>query len=269
MQPLNRIIFLLGVLALVLAPPPLISRAQQPATAAAAVDPKADEVLRKMGSTLQAAKSISFASHAIVDQAREDGQRVQHAKNQKVQLRRPDKLAGDVTGDIEELQFRYDGKEVAIYNARTNAWGVIPAPATIEAMLDMLASKYGIVMPLADLAFPDPYKVLIENVRRGEYVGVGYVFDTKCHHLAFRQAFVDWQIWIEDGERALPRKVVITFKDQPAHPQYTAFLSDWNLSAQPDDAGAAAAFTLQPPAGAKKVDFAPATQPTAPAAGTR
>jgi hypothetical protein len=237
----------------------------------AAVDPKADEVLRKMGSTLQAAKSISFASHAIVDQARADGQRVQYAKNQKVQLRRPDKLAGDVTGDIEELQFRYDGKEVAIYNPRTNTWGAVPAPATVEEMLDMLALKYGIVMPLADLAFPDPYKVLTENVRRGEYVGMGYVFDTRCHHLAFRQAFVDWQIWIEDGKRALPRKVVITFKDQPAQPQYTAFLSEWKLSAeaaQADDAGAAA-FVLKPPPGAKKVDFAPATQPTAPTAGAR
>jgi hypothetical protein len=143
----------------------------------------------------------------------------------------------------------------------------MPAPPTVEAMLDMLALKYGIVLPLADLAFPDPYKVLIENVRRGEYIGMGYVFDTKCHHLAFRQSAVDWQIWIEDGQRALPRKVVITFKDQPAHPQYTAFLSDWKLSAQADDAAAAAgaadAFTLKPPAGAKKVDFTPATQPTA------
>jgi len=255
--------------ALVFALSALLAHAQQPAAPApaAAVDPRADEVLRKMGATLQAAKSISFASHAIVDQAREDGQRVQYAKNQKVRLGRPDKLAGDVTGDVEELQFRYDGKEVAIYNARTNSWGAVPAPVTIEEMLDMLALKYGIVMPLADLAFPDPYKVLIQNVQRGEYVGTGYVFDTKCHHLAFRQSFVDWQIWIEDGDKALPHKVVITFKDQPAHPQYTAFLSEWDLSAAIDDA----AFTLKPPAGATKVDFAPAPTPAAtqPAAGAR
>src|SRR5688572_21926254 len=91
--------------ALVLALSALLAHAQQPAVPAAAptptVDPKADELLRKMGTTLQAAKSISFAAHAIVDQARDDGQRIQYAKNQKVQLRRPDKLAGDVTGDVE------------------------------------------------------------------------------------------------------------------------------------------------------------------------
>src|SRR5688500_19985172 len=112
MRPSILSIFMLGVLVPVLAIPPLVAHGQQPAAAGgragagAAVDPKADEILKKMGATLQAAKSISFASHAIVDQARDDGQRVQYAKNQKVRLRRPDKLAGDVSGDLEDLQFR-------------------------------------------------------------------------------------------------------------------------------------------------------------------
>ena len=104
---------------------------------------------------------------------------------------------------------------------------------------------------------------MIENARSGQYLGVGYVFDTKCHHLAFRQPSVDWQIWIEEGDKPLPRKLVITSKDTPAHPQYTAFLSDWKLSPKIDEA----AFTFKAPDGAKKVDFAPATQPTA--AGAR
>ena len=55
------------------------------------------------------------------------------------------------------------------------------------------------------------------------------------------------------------------FKDSPAHPQYTAFLSDWNLSAATDDAQ----FALNPATGAKKVEFAPATQPAAVDTGAR
>ena len=108
-----------------------------------------------------------------------------------------------------------------------------------------------------DLAFADPYACLTENVGRGEYVGIGYVFDKKAHHLAFRQPAVDWQIWIEDGGQSLPLKVVITFKDLPGDPQYTAFLSDWNLSAQENES----AYKLDLPSNAKQVDFAPATQP--------
>jgi hypothetical protein len=222
------------------------------------IDPKADEILRKMGQAMAEAKSISFDSHAIEDRLMPDGRKLEFAKNEKVLLRRPDKLAADVVGDTDEFHFRYDGKRVVLYNPQTHSWGAQPAPSTIGDTLDMLAEKEGMTVPLADLAFPDPYKCLVEHVHTGEYVGIGYVFDTKCHHLSFRQATVDWQIWIDAGDKPLPRKIVITYKEMPSHPQYTAFLSNWNLS--PDAPDAAFAFT--PPPDAKEVEFAPATQPT-------
>ena len=256
-------VFLTLICALVAAMPAM-TRAQQAlaptvAPAAAAIDPKADEVLKKMSATLKASKSFSFSAHAIVDQATPDGQKIQYAKNQKVQLRRPDKLAADVVGDLDDLQFRYDGKRVTLFNPRTRSYGSADAPATIEDMLDMLAQKYGMVVPLADLAFSDPYKCLTENVRSGQYIGSGYVGDTKCDHLAFRGGAVDWQIWIDQGDKPFPLKIVITFKDSPGYPQYTAFLSDWNLDAQAPDS----AFEFSPPADAKKVEFAPTTRPFA------
>jgi hypothetical protein len=216
-----------------------------------------------MGKLMASHKQISFDAHAIADQYTPDGQKVQYAKNQKVLLRRPDKLSVDVTGDVEDLQFRYDGKRVTLFNPRTNSYGSAAVPASIDETLDTLAEKYGMALPLADLVFADPYKSLSENVRSGDYLGKGYVFDTQCHHLAFRQAAVDWQIWVEQGDNPLPRKIVITFKESPGHPQYTAFLSNWNLSAETPDS----AFAFKPPAGAKEVEFAPATTQPAAAAG--
>jgi hypothetical protein len=261
------------ICALVLAVP-LAGDAQEPKTGGQqqqqppqAVAPDADKVLKEMGAAMAAAKRISFEAHAIADQLTPDGQKVQYAKNQKVRMQRPDRLAVDVTGDAEELQFRYDGKRVTLYNPKTQSWGATDAPASIDETLDMLAVKYGMPMPLADLVFADPYKVLTENVRSGEHLGTGYVFDVKCHHLAFRQAAVDWQIWVEEGANPLPRKVVITFKESPGHPQYTAFLSNWNLSADTP----ASAFAFTPPAGARQVEFAPPPAPPSapqqPAAG--
>src|SRR5438045_2373552 len=100
----------------------------QPATRD--VDPKADEVLKQMGETLKAAKSFSFSAHAFVDQLLPDGQKIQYAKNQKVTLRRPDKLAADVAADIEDLQFRYDGKQVFLFNPRTSSYGCADVPST-------------------------------------------------------------------------------------------------------------------------------------------
>jgi hypothetical protein len=266
----------IALAAVVLLALPLLARAQQAAAAAEAtagagamiaaptavppaIDPKADEILKKMGKLLSDAKSFSVESHAIADQITPDMQRVQYAKNHKVIVRRPDRLAADVVSDGGDLQFRYDGKTVTIYNPGTKSWGSTEAPKTIHETLDMLAERYGMVIPLADLVFPDPYQVLMEHVRSAEYLGLGYVFDTKCHHLAFRGPGVDWEIWIQQGDQPLPLKMEISFSDVPGHPDYTAFLSNWNLSSDAPDS----AFVFTPPPGSKQVEFAPAKMPAA------
>ena len=236
---------LFGVAALVLAQP---APAPPPA-----VDPKADEALKRMGALLAAAKSFTFKSHSTVDQSLDNGQTVQVARNQRVAVRRPDRVAAVVDGDLEDLNFWYDGKRVTVLNRRTNSHSSTDAPPTIDATFDMLAEKFGLVIPLADLLFADPYKTLAAGARSGQYVGTGYVFETKCDHLAFRQAGVDWQVWIEQGDKPVPRKLVITYKESPARPQYTAYLSDWNLSADVKDEQ----FEAKVPDGAKKVDFGP------------
>jgi hypothetical protein len=228
----------------------------------AAIDPKADEALKRMGALLGGAKAFSFTSHSTVDQALDNGQAVQVARNQRVVVRRPDRLAAVIDADLEDLNYWYDGKRVTVLNRRDNAYSTVDARPTIEATLDMLAKDYGLVVPLADLLFDDPYKTMMSGARSGVYVGTGYVFDTKCDHLAFRQEGVDWQIWIEQGDKPVPRKVVITYKDLPARPQYTSYLSDWNLEADVKDEQ----FVAKIPPGAKKVEFgkAPPAPPPPP-----
>src|SRR5690349_7331992 len=151
MRSITRLVALAGVLLLTIG---VVVRAQDPPT----IDPKADEILKKMSQTLAAATSFSFDSHAISDQIMPDGRKLQFARNEKVKLRRPDKLAADIVGDNDDFQFRYDGKQVILYNPKTNSWGADPAPGVISDTLDMLAEQHGMTIPLADLAFPDPYK---------------------------------------------------------------------------------------------------------------
>jgi hypothetical protein len=171
--------------------------------------------------------------------------------NLKLAVRRSDGVAATVVGDREDLAFVYDGKTVTLHNRADNVYGSTPAPAATDDMFDMLAEKFGMTLPMSDLLFSNPYKALIGRVRSGRYLGTGYVFETKCHHLAFRQEVVDWELWIEDGPRPLPRKLVITYKEAPGDPQYTAYLSNWNLSADVPDSR----FSFAAPPGAKKVGF--------------
>ena len=68
---------------------------------------------------------------------------------------------------------------------------------------------------------------------------------TRTDHYAFREAEVDWQIWIAQGDSPVPRKIVITDRTDPSSPQYTATLS-WNFRPAFD----AQTFAFQAPAGA-------------------
>jgi hypothetical protein len=215
-----------------------------------AVDPRADKILRQACDVLAASKQFTFTAHSIVEQSLRNGQKVQFAKNMKASVRRPAGLEATVAGDLEDQRLQYDGKRLGIFLGRDNVFGTAAdVPATNDATLDLLAEKYGLVIPLADLVFADPYKVLTERLMAGEYLGKGYVDDDVCHHLAFRQDTVDWEVWILAGDKPLVRKIVITYKNLPSWPQYTAFLSDWNLAASLPER----TFTPAAPAGAKEV----------------
>jgi len=60
-------------------------------------------------------------------------------------------------------------------------------------------------------------------------VGPSTVDGTACEHLAFRSPGVGWEIWIETASRALPRRLAVTFTDQPNSPRTVVEFSRWNL----------------------------------------
>jgi hypothetical protein len=51
-------------------------------------------------------------------------------------------------------------------------------------------------------------------------------------HLAFSGAEADFQIWLERGKQALPKKLVITYASLPQSPQYAAVFSDWKFPSE-------------------------------------
>ena len=106
-------------------------------------------------------------------------------------------------------------------------------------------------MPIADFVYENPYEILIENIDSGYVLGRHAVDGHMCHHLAFRQLAIDWQIWIEDGPRPVPRKLIITYREEPGAPQYTARFLSWDFAPRLSDHY----FEFDPPADADQIDF--------------
>jgi hypothetical protein len=217
---------------------------------ARSVEARAEQELKKMGEFLAGLPHFALEAEETFDELPDGQLRRQLTNVRRVAVERPNHLAADATGDTLSRASWYDGRTVTVLDKEHNVYATIEAPGTIDATFDKLTDEYGVVLPLVDLLYSDPYAVLMAGVTYGRYLGLHQAAGVACHHLAFSQDTIEWQIWIDAGEKPLPRKLVITYVQEPGEPQYSAVIRRWNLDAKVPDG----LFTFEVPEGAQKID---------------
>lgn len=217
------------------------------------ITPRANRILREMSEYLKKASEFTFHAEVEYDAVLASGQKIQFGGVSNVTVHRPNRLHAEFQGDERRTRVVFDGRTITIHDLSKNVYAVAEVPPKIDAALDRVFEQYGISVPIADFVYADPYETLTENVYGGYVVGRHSVDGRLCHHLAFSQEAIDWQIWIEDGPTPLPRKIVITYNDEDGRPQYSARFTRWNL--QPRVSGHF--FQFHPPEGADRIDFLP------------
>ena len=221
-------------------------------SAPAGIDPKADAALRRMSDTLGKAGSFSLRAEGVMDEITETGQLAQFHRTSDIRVQRPGRLFVKAGGDELARTVWFDQGSLTVLDERANEHATAAVPETVEAMMDFVVAEYGLTVPVADVLFKDSYGVLTANAQTGQYLGVHEVGEHACHHLAFRQEGIDWQIWIDAGDVAVPRKLVIVYKQEAGHPSYTVTMDGWDLSATfPADQ-----FPPKLPAQAKSISMA-------------
>jgi hypothetical protein len=225
------------------------ARAQDPP--AALIGEEANTALARMSKTLMATQ-FSFRSHTLRAYAGPNGELLHVAHTTKAVVRRPDRLLVDATGDDGASKLIYDGKTLVIYGVTQKQYASIPVSGNIEAVLDVAEKRLGVDFPLADLLTDNPQKSVLSGITSGGQVGVATIDGVACRHFFFNQASdLELELWLEDNERSLPRRVFVTYRSLPGHPTFLAELSDWDFSIHPADAD----FVFQPPAGVAKVEL--------------
>jgi hypothetical protein len=206
------------------------------------VEPGARKALRIVNDYLKTAENFTVHIESVSDEIMEGGQRIQRAAIQDIAVRRPNRVKIRSVGDRGEVRLWYDGRRISILDIldfnidpdevlgdnMTYSW--VEVPDTIDAAFDFVDEEYSIAPPLIALARDNPLGNLNELATSGFYVGLHHVGDVKCHHLAYTTEGMDVQLWIENGLFPLLRKVVITYRDEPGSPQFTAYLTDWDFS---------------------------------------
>ena len=223
------------------------------------IEPKAVEVLKQMCDYLKNLQQFSVQAEITEDVLLTSGQRIQYARSVEASVRRPDRLRAESVGDTDNRQMVYDGKTITLLDRTKNFYTTIPAPPELDAALEHAIQSFNLRAPLADLIYTKAYEYLTEGALSGFYVGLSKVQGVPCHHLAFREKDIDWQIWIEDSPTPVPRKFLITDKTAQGL-QFTAVFTKWNTSPQLEES----LFTFVAPEKAEKIDILPAAAPASP-----
>lgn len=232
--------------------PKVLARKKPASNAATApkatVDPAALAAMSKMATYLHGLKAFEVVTHTERDEVDDFGQIITLGGETTYKVRAPDAFVISNVEDRKARDYIYDGKTVTIFAPRMGYYAKFDAPSSIRETLDLAEQKYGVSVPLDDLFAWDRGNVDHSNITSAHVVGPAKIDGEDTLQYAFRQKGVDWQIWIANGDKPLPRKVVIVASDDPARPQFEADLK-WNTA--PDFS--ATTFTFSPPTGARQI----------------
>jgi hypothetical protein len=202
-----------------------------PAVSAENISPDADKILQSMSSYLGGVKAFSVSADVDFEIVGKNGQKLQLSSLVSLVMERPTKFHVTRKGLIADADFIFDGETLTLYGKNINAFAQIKVfPGSIDNAILTYELMTGLPAPGADLMFADPYAVLSAGVENSAYVGTTFINGIECHHLAFREAGVDWKLWVKTGDEPLPMKYVISSKWVMGAPQYEIRLRDWNTS---------------------------------------
>jgi len=148
---------LLSALLLVLAAPLAAAETAPEAQGAPPVEPQtispeAKAVLDHMVAFMGTMKTYSIESQSTRDEIVNFGYKVQHNEHQTLTVQLPNKLRAEISGDLRERTFVYDGAKLLMYSPEHAAYTRVDAPDTIGKLVDRLLAA-GMEMPLVDMLY--------------------------------------------------------------------------------------------------------------------
>jgi hypothetical protein len=212
------------------------------------IEPGAVDALARMSAYLHTIPAFEITLQTQRDDVDVYGQLITLSGSATYKVRQPDAFFIDLSLPSLVRQYVYDGKTMTAYDVRGGSYATYQAPSTIRATLNLAEQHYGATVPLDDLFNWDVGNDEAKALTAAHYIGKEQVAGQTADHYAFRQPGTDWQIWIAEGDKPAPLRIVIVASDDPGRPQFRADLT-WNTSPQfsPD------VFAFAPPPNAHVV----------------
>ncbi len=210
----------------------------------------ARDLLKAMSDYMAKQQAFSFTYQSSIEAVTDDFRKLQFVSSGTATVSRPDKIHITRTGGFADLDVTFDGTTLSILGKNLDAYAQVEAKGTLDELVERLADA-GVNAPGGDLLTSNIFEGLIDGVTDAKHISSAFVDGVECEYLSFRTPETDWQIWIEAGDRPIPRRYVITSKHIVMAPEYSLQISNFKSGSEV----AAASFKFDKPATAKKVDL--------------
>lgn len=209
--------------------------------------------LMEMASFLGGTGKFSVTLRVAYDVVQDNGQKIEFGEVRDVSVQRPDRVRiveSASHGDRDMVVF--DGQFITVLDGETGLYARAPQPGDIDATVVHFVRDLQMRLPLAPVLMQGLADELQRRVQSIEYVERTDILGEPAHHIAARTAKADFQVWIADGKRPLPLRIVMSYPAEEGQPQFRADFSKWNLSPR----FSKSTFEFKPPANASQIVFA-------------
>ena len=223
-------------------------------TGSQSIDSESIADLQTMFDFISQSEKISVTTESNYDAPQKSGQLIELGVIANWYIKRPNHVRVDIENrDGDERSFYFDGNSITLYDKNQNVYATVVKKGNLDQAFDYYMDELDMPLPLAELLSEKHPFDINKNVISSMYVGESKINGLACDDLAFRTEKIDFQVWIEQGKKPLPQRMIITYKDFPGSPQYRARFGDWNLSPKLKDS----LFEFKPPKDAEKIRFSP------------
>jgi hypothetical protein len=214
-------------------------------------DAKAVDVLKKMAAYKSSLDQVTIKGVTLTDARLGAGLIVTNSEEVQVSIDRPGSMhISSFDGETNKGLYFHNGL-LTVFNSESKLYAQAEIPKDIDAAMEFALEELDIEAPLMDMIYRDVSAHLIGSDETILYLtDKSRVGGTDCHHIAIRGSEADVQLWVEEGDRPMTRKIMITSKWEGGSPRFIANLHwDDDPKFKPD------MFEFKAPEGATKIEF--------------
>ena len=214
-------------------------------------DAKAIDILKQMAAFKSSLDKVTIRGVTFTDARLGAGLMVSNSEEVRVSINKPGSLQITNFDGESSKSLYFDDGTLTVISSAANLYAQASIPKDIDAALEFSLEELGIEAPLMDMIYQDASAHLISSNETILYLtNKSRVGKTDCHQIAIRGPEADVQLWIEEGDRPLVRKIVITSKWEGGSPRFIANLH-WETNPKFDPGY----FEFKAPEGATKIKF--------------